>query len=90
MDSAGYKQCICICQAGPLHYKVIACSGPSLGSKGMTMSQFADLVWRQGVQVAYNLDGGNSATIALCGKRANGSGHEARKLLDIIYFASAQ
>ena len=90
MDSAGYKQRICICQAGPLHYKVIACSGPSLGSKGMTMSQFADLVWRQGVQVAYNLDGGNSATIALCGKRANGSGHEARKLLDIIYFASAQ
>lgn len=90
MDAAGYKQRICICQAGPLHYKVIGCSGPSLGSKGMTLQQFANLVWRQDVQVAYNLDGGNSASIILCGKRANGSGREARKLLDIIYFASAQ
>ncbi len=88
--TASYQR-VAICQVGPLHYKIVVCGGPSLGSKGMTLPQFAELVSKQGVQTAYNLDGGNSSIMILGGTRVNGVNHDQpRKLLDIIYFASAQ
>ncbi len=88
--TANYQR-VCICQAGPLHYKIIVCGGPSLGSRGLTLPEFAELVSRQGVDIAYNLDGGNSAILMLGGRRVNGINHDQpRKILDIIYFASGE
>ena len=85
------RQRVCICQVGKLHYKAICCAGPSHGNQGMTMDQFADLVQRQNVQIAYNLDGGDSSMFYFAGERINSYGNSSmRKLQDIIYFASAE
>ena len=85
------RQRICICQAGPLHYKVICCAGPYKGNAGLTIEQFARLVYAQDVKIAYNLDGGDSTLLYFNGTRINEFGSKsARKLMDIIYFASAE
>ena len=42
------SQRIALCQAGPLHYKVIATTGPKRGSIGMKMNEFAKFVNQQG------------------------------------------
>ena len=84
------RQRVALCQAGPLHYKVVVCSGPSMGSKGLTLPEFANLVMKQDVQVAYNMDGGDSSFLILANRRINGKSNRAREILDIIYFASAE
>ena len=82
---------ICLCQAGPLHYKVICCTGNYRGYTGMTIPEFATLAALQDVQVAYNLDGGDSVWMYLNGGKVNEYGSNSeRKLMDIIYFASAE
>ena len=90
MAADEYRQRICICQAGPLHYKVICCAGPYKGNTGMTIAQFARLVKTQDVLVAYNLDGGDSTWLYFKGAKVNDLGSTGRKLMDIIYFASAE
>lgn len=90
MATSSNFQRVCICQVESLHYKIVVCGGPSLGSNGMTLLQFAELVSTLGVQTAYNLDGGNSSILIFAGNRVNGINHDQpRKLLDIIYFASS-
>ena len=95
LDGKGaYKQAqrICIAQTGPLEYLVVYCEGPeNEGSAGMTIAQFAELVYSFGnVQNAYNLDGGSSSTVAFHGEKINGlSSRKIRQVSDIIYFASA-
>ena len=84
------RQRICLCQAGPLHYKVICCAGPYKGNTGMTVAQFARLAKSQDVLVAYNLDGGDSTWLYFNGIKVNDLGSTGRKLMDIIYFASAE
>ena len=84
------RQRICLCQAGPLHYKVICCAGPYKGNTGMTVAQFARLVSTQDVLVAYNLDGGDSTWLYFNGVKVNNMTTTGRKLMDIIYFASAE
>ena len=86
------RQRICICQAGPLHYKVICCSGPSYGQPGMTLRDFAKVAAGENVQIAYNLDGGDSTMLYFHGDKINGNTgrNTLRKLHDIIYFASAE
>ena len=82
---------ICLCQAGPLHYKVICCTGNYRGFTGMTMPEFATLAALQDVQIAYNLDGGDSVWLYFNGAKVNDYGSSSeRKLMDIIYFASAE
>ena len=91
MAQGTLKQRICIAQAGPLHYKAICCSGPSYGQPGMYLKDFAQVVAEEGVQIAYNLDGGDSTMIYFHGDKVNGSRRNTlRKLHDIIYFASAE
>ena len=90
MAADEYRQRICLCQAGPLHYKVICCAGPYKGNTGMTIAQFARLVKSQDVLVAYNLDGGDSTWLYFKGAKVNDLGSTGRKLMDIIYFASAE
>ena len=85
------KQRICLCQAGPLHYKVICCAGPYKGNTGMTVAQMARLAHSQNVQVAYNLDGGDSTMLYFNHAKVNDLGIRTnRKLMDVIYFASAE
>ncbi|MBR6164608.1 MAG: phosphodiester glycosidase family protein [Clostridia bacterium] len=86
------RQRVCIAQVEPLHYKIICCAGPVRGSRGMTLEQFARLAAEQGVQTAYNLDGGDSTMLYFFGsKKVNKSGtSNVRSLWDIIYFVSAE
>ncbi len=90
MDVNASRQRMAICQAGPLEYKCICCAGPSRGNEGMTLREFADLCARQNVQVAYNLDGGDSTMLIFDGKRVNDALDSSNRVVgDIIYFASA-
>jgi len=77
-----------ICQIGPLHYAVVACSCPSVNSAAMTLQEFANLLGTLGIECAYNLDGGNS-TMMFTGDRLINYNSSRREISDIIYFASA-
>lgn len=84
------RQRMAIAQAGPLHYKCICCATHARGSQGMTLVQFANLVAKQQVQTAYNLDGGNSSMMIFNGEKINDPENpDTRDICDIIYFASA-
>lgn len=84
------RQRMAIAQVGPLHYKCICCATHARGSMGMTLEQFANLVAKQGVKTAYNLDGGNSCMMMFAGKKINDPDNpDTRDICDIIYFASA-
>ena len=84
------RQRMAIAQAGPLHYKCICCATHARGSRGMTLVQFANLVAKQQVQTAYNLDGGNSSMMIFNGVKVNDPENpDTRDICDIIYFASA-
>jgi len=85
------RQRVAICQCGPLSYKIIMCGPPARGNAGMTLQQFADLVARQeDVQIAYNMDGGDSAMMIFNGTKINDvRSTSVRPIEDIIYFASA-
>lgn len=90
MAAEDKKQRMCIAQVGPLEYKCICCGPPARGSTGMTLLEFAKLVAAQGVETAYNLDGGNSCMMIFNGSKINDIQSEnSRELNDIIYFASA-
>ena len=84
------RQRMAIAQVGPLHYKCICCATHARGSMGMKLEQFANLVAKQGVQTAYNLDGGNSCMMIFGGEKINDPDNpDTRDICDIIYFASA-
>jgi Exopolysaccharide biosynthesis protein related to N-acetylglucosamine-1-phosphodiester alpha-N-acetylglucosaminidase len=72
------------------HLLFIAADGRSSGySKGVTMTEFAQIFVEHGAQVAYNLDGGGSTTMVLGDALVNnplGKGQE-RGTSDIIYIA---
>ena len=90
MASAEKRQRMCIAQVGPLEYKCICCGPPARGSTGMSLMQFARFVAAQGVQTAYNLDGGDSCMLIFNGKKINDVKNTyVREINDIIYFASA-
>lgn len=76
----------------PGNYVFIVVDGRSPGySRGVTMPEFAALFKELGCTVAYNLDGGGSATMWFNGKVVNkpaGKGGE-RAISDIIYVAKA-
>ena len=72
------------------HFLFAAVDGRSAGySRGMTMTELAQLLLDRGVQVGYNLDGGGSTTMVLDGDLINdplGRDRE-RGTSDIIYVA---
>lgn len=79
-----------ICQLGPLHYKVILTTTEQGQMLGLKLDAFAQVCRDEGAQIAYNLDGGLSATLYFHHQRVNGQ-HKVnfRDIPDIIYFASA-
>lgn len=69
------------------HYVFVVVDGRSQESRGMTLTEFADLFEDLGCTEAYNLDGGGSSTMYFMGRVVNnplGRGHE-RGISDILY-----
>lgn len=88
-NSCGYPtpdERLIICQlpdeAGRNQYLFIACDDPGLSVRRMT-----DLAEEKGAVTAYNLDGGHSTSVYLCGTRINKIPKD-RAVGDIIYFAT--
>ncbi len=79
-------QRICLCQVGPLHYRIVACA-----HFGLSVQDFARMVLSFGeVQTAYMFDGGLSAQIVFLNSKINHSENkDPRPVSDSIYFASA-
>ena len=78
-----------IAQLGTLTYALVVVNGRTNDSEGVTMAEFADVMLQLGAQQAYNLDGGNSATLVFNGEVYNDKPQAERSVTDILYFASA-
>lgn len=76
-------------QIAPLTYVMVVVNGRTEESTGVTLAQFAEIMEELGCQQAYNLDGGNSATLAFNGGVYNDKPQGERDVQDIIYFTSA-
>lgn len=85
------SQRVAICQTGHLKYRVIVTSSARYGSKAFKFDPWRDFVASMDdIQVAYNLDGGDSAFLYFNGKKINNPEFEnEREISDIIYFASS-
>ncbi|MDD3213072.1 MAG: phosphodiester glycosidase family protein [Eubacteriales bacterium] len=76
-------------QLGALHYVCVIVDGRTDDSDGVTLETLADFMAELGCTQAYNLDGGNSATMVLGGEIYNDkSPSNERSISDILYFAS--
>lgn len=76
-------------QVDNTHYVLIVADGRrnDWSEKGMTLQELQQVFLEQGCSVAYNLDGGGSATLVIHGERINkSSGSRERDVSDIIYF----
>ncbi len=75
-------------QIGPLHYMVIVVDGRREGySTGCSIPKLQQLFLEEGVQFAFNLDGGGSTTLYFLGKVINmPSGGKERSVSDILMF----
>jgi len=79
-----------IAQLGTLTYAMVVVNGRTGSSEGVTLAEFASIMEELGAKQAYNLDGGNSATLAFNGEVYNDKPQDERAVTDILYFASAQ
>ena len=86
-------QRMAIAQIGPLKYRVVCCAGPrsARAGQGLTLEDFREFLYGMGdIQVAYNLDGGESTMLIINGEKINSPDNpNTRDVADIIYFASA-
>ena len=74
--------------AGGNHYIFIVADGRRDGwsEKGITLQELQQVFVQEGALVAYNLDGGGSATLVFEGERLNqASGSRERPVSDIVY-----
>lgn len=77
----------------PYHFILVQVEGRSKRSDGMTYEEMADLFASYGCQVAYNLDGGQSATITFMGENINeyqGSLTGQRPVPDALMFGYSE
>ncbi len=79
-------------QTGPLQYLILTNEGPESTdpkSVGFNLLQMAQLCKKLGLENAYNLDGGSSATVSLNNDKINSrSSHKIRLVGDCIWFAT--
>ncbi len=89
-DAMNKAQRTVFCQTGPLEYLFLVTEGPEQFEPGFTVPECADLLEKRGgILQAYNLDGGNSSQIILCGEKINAAEYEkARNIADMICFAT--
>lgn len=79
-----------ICQLGELHYLLVTVNDESGYRRFPSLYTFADTLIDQGIQHAYTLDGGQTATIVMNDKVINHVSYGAERYIsDIIYFATA-
>ena len=83
-----YEPRTAIGQIGPLHYIVIVVDGRRDGySTGASIPQLQQLFLDEGVDFAFNLDGGGSTTLYFLGEVINmPSGGKERSVSDVIMF----
>lgn len=76
-------------QLGALEYVCVVVDGRSDDSQGVTLEELAQAMADLGCTQAYNLDGGNSATLVLGGAIYNDKAADnERSVSDILYFAT--
>lgn len=69
----------------PGHYKFVVVDGHDIGySRGVTLTELAQIMKDEGCTSAYNLDGGGTATMVYDGTTIN-SPSDKREISDIIY-----
>lgn len=79
-----------IAQKDHLHYLFMTTGQEGPYWKRITVNEAGKLIFEKGVQKAYTLDGGQTATIAMQGSTVNRvDWDKERTMSDIIYFASA-
>lgn len=88
-DATGENPRAAIGQVDMLTYVLVAVNGRDKTTVGVTLDQLADIMLELGCTQAYNLDGGNSATLVFNGQVYNDKPQAERSVTDIIYFASA-
>ena len=69
----------------PGHYCFVLVDGRSSNNRGMTLKQLSALMEGLGCVDAYNLDGGQSASLWFGGRIVNDPYHGGRKISDIVY-----
>lgn len=85
----GREPRLAIGQIGPLNYIVVLAEGRTQDSQGVTHKELANTLFDLGAVQAFNLDGGNSATMVFNGgyyQQKSISNERAQS--DMIYFAS--
>lgn len=79
-----------LCQLDKLHYLIVAANMEGSYRTAPTLPQFAENLVKLGVETAYTLDGGQTASIALDSELVNTVSYGSqRDISDIIYFATA-
>lgn len=74
----------------PNHFIFVTTDGRGAGQRGLTLYEMAEIMRDKGAKLAYNLDGGGSATMYYDGRLLNRpssgtSGIDEREISDIIY-----
>ena len=79
-----------LCQKGDLHYVVAIVNREGYGYKTATIYDFADVILDLDVDMAYTLDGGQTAVLVMNDRMINAvlNGSQ-RAISDIFYFATA-
>ena len=79
-----------LCQLGPLHYLVVVVNKEAEYGHTHSLYEFQKNVASLGVETAYAIDGGQTATVVMNGKVLNklATGSQ-RYITDIFYFATA-
>lgn len=79
-----------LCQADELHYYIIISNAQWPYDSFHTLATFADYVAATGCDMAYTLDGGQTATLAMNDQHINPVQYGSqRRISDIFYFATA-
>lgn len=87
--NAQYSRAV-IAQKDHLHYLLMTTGQEGPYWKRITVNEAGQLIFEKGVQKAYTLDGGQTATIAMQGSTVNRvDWDKERTMSDIIYFVSA-
>ena len=85
-----YRQRMAIGQIDELCYVFVCADGTNEDDgEGLSVPELAQLMYDLGAHTAYNLDGGQSASMLMGSTKVNGQPKTMRAIGDIIYFVTA-